>query len=253
MSLLDEYLDQDKWRNWDSMLERLPFNKDHNILDLGCGPGLVSARLAERYKSTLGIDYNIELLNAAKSHCPENCSFIKTDLTALNDTKISRVNGIWSSFTSAYFPDFLPVLKQWTSCLSRGGWIALVETDGLFSGHHPFPKETLDAMLEYEEHLRSSRKYDANMGRRLPEMCRNAGLKIISEYSWEDRELAFDGIASVEVLEAWKQRFERMPGMKDYFGPEKHHQVCKEFLETISSPDHKSTARVCMVIAEQAR
>ena len=197
----------------------------------------------------IGIDREAGFLDAARRHCPSNCTFVESDLANLTAADLPLANGLWSSFTAAYFPAFAPVLKQWASCIAPGGWLALVEIDDLFTGHHPLPEDIQDEFREFAEQMRSNGRYDFSMGRRLGEICRTAGLTVVSEHAWKDRELAFDGKASPEILAAWKQRFERLQGMSVYFGAERFREITQAFLKAISSPDHYATASVVMVLA----
>jgi len=89
------------------------------------------------------------------------------------------------------------------------------------------------------------------MGRRLAAVCRDIGLTAISESRWNDAELAFDGPASAEILSAWGRRFERLPAMKAYFGAKRFDQIAGAFLDSIQSPNHRSTAAVVMVQAKR--
>jgi SAM-dependent methyltransferase len=250
VSLLAEYEAQDQWRHWDAMIKRLPLKQGQTVLDLGCGPGAVSVRLAARATNVVGVDQNEDLLSAARQRCPKNCVFVQADLKTLDIRAIPRADGLWCSFTAAYFPDFSPILSRWTSCLSPGGWVALVEIDDLWRGHHPLPEDVRAALEEFEERLRANGGYDSRMGRRLAVACREVGLTAISESRWEDVELAFDGPAPPEILAAWRRRFARLPAMKSYFGTERFGQISESFLESISHPDHRSTAAVVMVQAE---
>jgi trans-aconitate methyltransferase len=238
MDLLAEYKAQDQWRDWDAMLERLPIVRGQTVLDLGCGPGSVSARLAVRAKNVVGVDHNAEFINAARQRCPKNCAFLRADLRTLDSQVIPSADGLWCSFAAAYFPDFAPVLKRWISRLSPRGWVALVEIDDLWGGHHPLPDDIRSALEEFEERLRTQGGYDFRMGRRLATV-------------WNDAELAFSGPAPAEILAAWRRRFDRLPVMKTYFGAKRFDQIANAFLESISRPDHRSTAAVVMVQAER--
>jgi hypothetical protein len=91
--------------------------------------------------------------------------------------------------------------------------------------------------------LRTQGGYDSRMGRRFAAACRDIGLTAISDSGWDDAELAFNGPAPAEILAAWRRRFARLPVMKAYFGAERFDQIAGAFLESISRPDHRSTAR----------
>jgi trans-aconitate methyltransferase len=94
MDLLAEYEAQDQWRDWDAMLDRLPIARNQTLLDLGCGPGLVSARLAARAANIVGIDRNTEFLSAARQRCPINCTFLEADIKALEKQDILIADGL---------------------------------------------------------------------------------------------------------------------------------------------------------------
>ena len=64
----------------------------------------------------------------------------------------------------------------------------------------------------------------------------------------EDRELAFDGPASPEVVDAWRNRLDRMKLLQDFCGPD-FERLREEFLGCLAHPGHRSTARVCCCIA----
>jgi SAM-dependent methyltransferase len=251
MNLLAEYEAQDQWRDWDAMLKRLPIARGQTVFDLGCGPGSVSARLAARATNVVGVDHNAEFISAAQQRCPKNCAFLQADLRTLDAQVIPSADGLWCSFAAAYFPDFSPVLKHWISYLSPRGWVALVEIDDLWRGHHPLPEDIRAALEEFEERLRAQGGYDSRMGQRLAAVCRDIGLTAISESRWNDAELAFNGPAPAEILAAWQRRFARLPAMKAYFGTERFDQIARAFLESISRSDHRSTAAVVMVQAER--
>jgi len=251
MNLAQEYLAQNKWRDWERMLEQLPKGRNQTVLDLGCGPGIVSNLLAARYRKVVGVDRDVELLDTARQLCPSNCEFVESDLGHYPYESISPVNGIWSSFTAAYFPRFVAILEQWRTCLAHGGWIAIVEIDDLLAGHHPLPTDIRASIEEFGEYLCSGGQYDFRMGRKVSNYCRAAGLTVISEHTFPDDELVFEGAASPEVIAAWKHRFKRMQGMKSYFGDNRFEEIVATLLKTIASPDHYSTATINMVIAKR--
>jgi len=65
----------------------------------------------------------------------------------------------------------------------------------------------------------------------------------------QDPELAFDGPASTEIIDAWKHRFERLQGLQRFFGTEKATMIKDAFIETLKRDDHRSTARIYTVQA----
>ncbi len=249
--MLEEYLAQNQWRDWETMIRQLPIESGQTVFDLGCGPGLISARLAPHCSRVIGIDQEATFLDVARQHCPPNCEFVNANLTTLDASTLIPANGVWSSFTAAYFPSFSSVLERWVSCVTPGGWLAIVEVDDLLTGHNPLPADIKDTIKEFMNHARSIEQYDFCMGHRLGNICRTIGLQIISEHSWRDPELAFDGIATPAIQEAWSRRFDRMQGMKTYLGADRFQEISNAFLETISSSEHYSTSSIKMVLAKR--
>lgn len=70
MSLVGEYRRQFPWRDWPRALTLCPVAPGQQILDLGCGPGDLSAVLAARGVAVTGIDRDPELLAAARANSP---------------------------------------------------------------------------------------------------------------------------------------------------------------------------------------
>jgi trans-aconitate methyltransferase len=127
-----EYKRQSAWRNWNSYVKELPILPSNLILDLGCGTGDVTVLLAQRASNVIGIDLNKDIIAFAtkENYCP-NIQYLCTDLNKVNEINLPLVDGIWSSFAAAYFPDFKSCLTNWINLLKPNGWIALVEVNDL--------------------------------------------------------------------------------------------------------------------------
>lgn len=253
MSLADEYLAQERWRAWDDMLDRLPLRAGHTVLDLGCGPGAVAARLAGRGARVIGIDRDPDLLALARARCPNRCRFIEADLGQGLPPELEAAHGVWSSFLAAYFPCLDRMLPRWLATLKPGGWIALVEIDRMWLGHRPLTGETRRVFERLTTRGRQSGLYDADMGSKLDRFLQGAGLEIIERTTWPDAELAFQGPARAEVLEAWHRRFDRMPAFRRWLGDAAFARVRDAFLACLAAPDHTTDSAVVMVIARKSR
>lgn len=251
MPLADEYVAQERWRAWDAMLDRLPLRANHTVLDLGCGPGAVTARLAGRTAKVVGIDRDPGLLPVARARCPHSCHLIEADLGRELPSDLDPADGIWSSFLPAYFPRLDRVLPHWRAHLKPGGWIALVEVDRMWAGHRPLSEETRRVFERFAALGRQSGLYDADMGSKLHTFLQDAGLEVVERTTWPDAELAFQGPAAPEVLDAWRRRFERMPAFRRWLGDVRFARVRDEFLACLAATDHATDAAVVMVIARK--
>jgi len=69
------------------------------------------------------------------------------------------VDGIWSSFATAYVPELGPMLAGWKNQIKPGGWIALTEVDDLF-GHEPVEPQTGHFLAEYARDALAKNRYD---------------------------------------------------------------------------------------------
>jgi len=249
MDLSEQYRAQARWREWPDMIGQLPLSKDQVVLDLGCGPGVVASLLSRHVSNVIGIDINHDLIEAANATKDPNAEFLRGNVEDLSWTNIEPVDGIWSSFTAAYFCDFKNVLDNWLGSLKSGGWVAIVEIADLFLGHSPLPADTRGNLFELSKYMRESRAYDVDMGKSLAPIMQSAGLKDVKQYEWDDQELSFQGAASDEILKAWEQRFERLSAMKRLFDDVTCQKIKSDFLTCLASSDHKCSSKVVMVTA----
>jgi len=240
-SLADEYERQARWRHWEA-----PVEAGERVFDLGCGVGQMSARLHALGADVVGVDSNEELLARARSRHPE-LRFEKLDLRELEPHTFGMADGIWSSFTAAYFPDLESTLRKWCACLRPGGWLALVEVDDLF-GHEPLEPRFFASLRAFYQDAKG--RYDFECGRRLRSSMETIGLSTVHEAVLPDDEFSFDGPASPEVLQAWRDRLARMAGLQRFFGAD-FPELERALLAALSDPAHRSRTRVVMVVARK--
>jgi SAM-dependent methyltransferase len=208
-----------------------------------------AAELAARGARVLGFDANEELLLAARATGLAQAEFRQADLRALAGLEL-EADGIWCSFTAAYFPELPAVLRSWGRLLRPGGWIALTEVDDLF-GHGPLGARSRALLEGYAREALRAGRYDFHMGHKLARHLEDSGFQVAKCLTLEDRELAFSGPADPGVVAAWRARFDRMQLLRAFCGPE-FEAVRDEFLGSLARPDHQSTARVCCCLATRA-
>lgn len=246
MTLVDRYARQLRWRSWSRILDSLPGLAESSVLDLGCGIGDVAAEFSARGASVIGIDINEEFVACASGRRIRNAEFRQADLRTFRDPSC-HVDGIWSSFTAAFFPAFREVLETWIEHLRPGGWLALTEIDDLF-GHHPLTARTRELLGQYAHDAIKHGRYDFHMGRKMPALIEACGLKMVSHFEIPDSELSFAGRAAPDVQEAWRDRFDQMRLLQDFCGAE-FKEVRDDFLTCLGRDDHYCTATVQCCIA----
>jgi putative acetyltransferase len=245
IDLVEEYRRQYSWRSWRTIYDRLPPLAGSTVLDLGCGVGDQAADVCAAGARVIGVDANAEVVAAAAARGITGAEFRAGDLRALPLSGV-RADGLWSSFTAAYFPDLAPVLAHWREHLRPGGWIALTEVDAMF-GHGAVSARTSELLEAYAVDGRAQGRYDFDMGRRLRAELERAGFVVENEFSVPDLELSFDGPATPEVVTAWRARFDRMTLLQRFCGAE-FGAVRDEFLTCLVQPKHRSSARVVCCI-----
>lgn len=248
MTILEEYKKQSAWRDWETALSKCPLAPGQRVLDLGCGPGDLSAELLARGAQVKGIDANDELLAEARRQCPTGL-FQHQDLKNLQLPENS-FDGLWSSFAAAYFVNFENVLSSWLKFLTDDAWICIVEMDDLL-GHEPLSNETR-ALIEafYEDALRANR-YDFEAGRKIRPLLESAGFTV-EQFELADKELSFAGAAPAEVLQAWRNRLNRMGGLRTFLGGEYPH-FAEEFIDCISSVNHRARCKVIACVGTRPK
>jgi SAM-dependent methyltransferase len=241
MSLANDYRRQFAWRAWPTIFDALPPLGGRTILDLGCGVGDQAAELVARGAYVIGLDMNDELLREAQSRRLASAEFRMADLRNLPELGV-LADGLWSSFTAAYFPNLADVLASWGRHLRPGAWIALTEVDDLF-GHEPLAARTRFLLDAYAEDALAAERYDFHMGSKLSDYLQRAGFTPSKFLTVEDHELAFSGPARPEIIDAWRTRFDRMKLLADFCGAE-FDLVREDFLSCLARPDHLSEAKV---------
>lgn len=245
MSLVEEYHRQFPWRDWPRALALCPITGGQRVLDLGCGPGDLSAELADRGVAVTGIDHDPELLAAAQT-CAPDVHFEQQDLSAL--TLPTSFDGIWCSFTAAYFVDFVTTFARWCTFLKPSAWVCLIDIDDLL-GHEPRSDATRDVIERFYGEAFEKGRYDFRVGRRLASALESQGFHVTTTYL-PDRELAFDGPASPEVLKAWRARFARMGGLKAVLGTD-FADFTDSFIDALESPQHRALCKVVCCVGRR--
>jgi trans-aconitate 2-methyltransferase len=109
---------------------RIGAEKPGYVVDLGCGPGQLTADLARRWPqaTVLGIDSSVEMIEAATAARYGGDGFggrLSFELGDVRDFKPDRpVDVIISNAVLQWVPGHLELLPRWADYLAPGGWLA---------------------------------------------------------------------------------------------------------------------------------
>ncbi len=108
------------------------------MVDLGCGPGGLTATLAERWPGAhvLGVDSSPEMIERAASRAePGRLDFVQADLRDWRPDE--PVDVIVSNATLQWVPGHVGLLRAWVrQYLRPGGWLALQVPGNFHDAQH---------------------------------------------------------------------------------------------------------------------
>lgn len=119
-------------RTWPATRSLLPSMMDRRVLDVGCGPGVHAAEMAEAGASVVGIDISTEMVEHARERYEDVAEFRQTDIrTGLGAFEDASFDVLLCQLVLSHVEDLAPVLSEFERVLSADG-VAIL------TGHHPF-------------------------------------------------------------------------------------------------------------------
>lgn len=169
----------------EAMIAKLALAPTARVLDLACGDGFYTRRLAERLGrggSVVGIDVDPAYLEIARGECasyrgPATIELVEASFDHLPFSG-EAFDLVWCAQSLQSLPDPVLVLEHVTPVLRPGGMVAILENDLMHQVFLPWPVELELALREAE--LRAVAKVDNAskyyLGRRLATVFATAGL-----------------------------------------------------------------------------
>ncbi|WP_193605669.1 trans-aconitate 2-methyltransferase [Nocardioides dongkuii] len=147
----DRYLTyaDERGRPFVELLARVPAAAPERVVDLGCGPGNLTALLGERWPdaSLLGVDASPEMVAAARRDVPG----IAFEVGDLRDWRPEApVDVLVSNATLQWVPGHLDLLPRLVDAVRPGGWLAFQ-----VPGNFEEPSHTIRRDLADEEPYRA--------------------------------------------------------------------------------------------------
>ena len=119
-----KYADE-RGRPFADLISRIQADNPGTIVDLGCGPGNLTATLLDRWPDATvhGVDSSPEMIEAAQPLASERLSFEVGDVREW--TTDEPVDVIVSNATLHWIPEQLDLLPGFVRALRPGGWLAI--------------------------------------------------------------------------------------------------------------------------------
>jgi trans-aconitate 2-methyltransferase len=115
----------ERGRPFHDLIARVEVDKPAMVVDLGCGPGSMTATLTERWPNAtvLGIDSSPDMIAVARGRATERLRFELADLVDWTPEPKS-VDVIVSNATLQWVPEHITLLPGWLAALRPGGALA---------------------------------------------------------------------------------------------------------------------------------
>jgi ubiquinone/menaquinone biosynthesis C-methylase UbiE len=159
-------------------LEALALQPGEAALDIGCGPGYLTAEMAQRVGEAgrvLGIDTSQPMLDIARRRCAShgNVALERADAVRLpcQDASIDVAAAVQ---VYLFVPELEVALGELARVLRPGGRAVVVDTDWDSVVWHSSDDARMQRMLD----TFTRRYFNARVARRIPGLLRRAGLRI---------------------------------------------------------------------------
>ncbi len=129
---------------------RIGAQQPRRVVDLGCGPGNLTAALARRWPAAqvLGLDTSARMIDAAQSvagaeNAPGNLSFALADISGWTPDPDTDV--VVSNAALQWVPGHAALLTSWLRALNPGAWLAVQVPGNFRSPSHALMRDVADS------------------------------------------------------------------------------------------------------------
>jgi ubiquinone/menaquinone biosynthesis C-methylase UbiE len=151
---------------------------DMSLLDVGCGPGTITADLAWQVRRVTAIDTSAEVLAVAAVGAPANVSFAVGDVHALTFGD-GTFDVVHAHQVLQHVADPVLALREMRRVCRPGGIVAVRDSDYRAFSWYPEPPE-LDEWLALYRRVARHNGGEPDAGRRLLSWARQAGFTDIT-------------------------------------------------------------------------
>jgi trans-aconitate 2-methyltransferase len=138
----DRYLvyADERGRPFVDLLHRIDADAPGRVVDLGCGPGTLTALLAARWPDAdvVGVDSSAEMVERARAGGFEGVRFVEGDVRTWHPEPSGPVDVVVANAVYQWLPDHLDLLPGLVAQVAPGGWFAFQ-----VPGNHGAPSHLL--------------------------------------------------------------------------------------------------------------
>ncbi len=144
----------------DAVAAEIPFDRSMTAMEYGCGTGLLSFPLRNRFSAITLLDSSQGMLDIVQEKIKAgnitNMRILNTDLLKLNEASLGPFSVIYNALVLHHVADVERVLGVWYSLLTAPGYLCIVDLDsenGMFhgpefKGHNGFDRSELETMVK---------------------------------------------------------------------------------------------------------
>lgn len=146
--------DDERSRPFFELLARIPHDTAQRVVDLGCGPGSLTAALAERWPdaTVVGVDSSPDMVAAAQQHArPPRLTFVGGDAATWRPDEV--VDVVVANALLQWVPDHIDLLPTYVTWLAPDGVLAFQVPDNFAEPSHTLLRD-----------LRMSARWRARLG-----------------------------------------------------------------------------------------
>lgn len=150
------------------LVGRIDIAGPRRVVDLGCGPGNMTALLVDRWPGAAveGLDSSSEMIEKAQAFAGPRLAFRVADVA--DWTVPADVDVIVSNATLQWVPGHQDLLRTWAAALPTGGWLAFQVPANFGSPSHTLMRELaesprwasrLDGVLDHHDSVDAPEQY----------------------------------------------------------------------------------------------
>lgn len=136
---------EERTRPFVDLLSRVAAQDPALVVDLGCGNGVATLALAQRWPHArvVGVDSSADMLDSARAKDDgERVEWVEADLASWDIASLGAApDVIVTNATLQWVPMHLPLIETWVDALAPGGWFALQVPGNFASPTHALMRE----------------------------------------------------------------------------------------------------------------